>query len=110
MLLEIYIFFQLVAILLFAFSFFSKQEILWAITLVITGVMMATSYNVEIIAYEYNTTISAYQTVIITQYYPYLMGLNMIFFILAMLLGIFDLFDKYGRKFSEGINDPSTPK
>lgn len=110
MLLEIYIFFQILAILLFALSFFSKQEILWAITLVITGVMMATSYHVEVIAYEYNTTLTAYQPMIITQYYPYLMGINMMFFILAMLFGIFDLFDKYGRKFTEGVKDPSTPR
>lgn len=99
MLIEIYIFFQVLAIGLFIASFFTKQEILWTVTAVICGVMMFTSYNVEYYVYAFNSTSGAYDAVATTHSYPYLMALNMLFFVLALLLGIFDLFEKYGFRF-----------
>ena len=98
MLAEMFIFFEIVAICFFIASFFTKQEILWAVTSVIFGVLMYGSFNIETYVYEFNTTLGAYSPVIITQSFPYLMGLNMIFFMLALVLGLFDLFDKYGVK------------
>ena len=100
MLIELFIFFQIVVIGLFVAAFFTKQEILWAVTLVLTGVLMFTSYNIEYYVYEYNASVSAYYPVAVTHSYPYLMGINMLFFILAMVLGVFDLFDKYGSRFA----------
>lgn len=102
MLIELFIFFQIVVIGLFIASFFTKQEILWAITLVLSGVLMATSWSIETYVYEYNATIVAYSPVIQTHNYPYLMGINMIFFVLALILGMFDLFDKYGISWHKG--------
>jgi len=98
MLLTLYIFFEIVVIALFATAFFSKQEILWALTLVFSGVLMFTSYNIEGYVYQFNATMSAYQPLVISHSYPYLMGLNALFFMLALVLGLFDLFDKYGKK------------
>jgi hypothetical protein len=98
MLIEIYIFFQVVVIGLFIASFFTKQEILWAITLVISGILMFSSYNIEYYLYQWNMTTSAYQFIAVSNSYPYLMGINMLFFILAMVLVMFDIFDKYGTK------------
>jgi hypothetical protein len=99
MLVELYIFFEIIVIGLFVASFFTKQEILWALTIVMSGVLMFTSYNVEYYVYEWNATVSAYYPVVVTHSYPYLMAINMLFFVLAMVLGVFDLFDKYGGKF-----------
>jgi len=99
MLVGLFIFFEIVVIGLFIASFFTKQEILWAITVVISGVLMFTSYNIETYVYELNQTLGAYQAVSVSYSYPYLMGINMVFFILALILGMFDLFDKYGKKF-----------
>lgn len=99
MLIEIFIFFELVAIGLFVASFFTKQEILWAITLVLTGTLMFTSWDIQYYVYQFNTTIGAYQPVATHHSYPYVMAINMIFFVLALILGMFDLFDKYGWKF-----------
>ena len=96
MLIEIFIFFEVVAVCLFVAAFFTKQDILWAITSVISGVLMFTSYNIEYYVYQFNSTISAYVPVVVSHSYPYLMGLNMMFFVLALILGLFDLFDKYG--------------
>lgn len=104
MLVELYMFFQIVTIGFFAVSFFTKQEILWAITLVLSALMMFNSYNVEYYTYEWDTAISAYAPVMVQHSYPYLMAVNMLFFVLAMVLGLFDIFDKYGSKYSEGKN------
>jgi len=101
MLMEMYIFFEIIMIGLFIASFFTKQEILWVITSVISGVLMFSSYNIQYYIYEYNSSIGAYSPVFISQSYPYLMGINLIFFVLALLLSIFDLYDKYGNKFAK---------
>ena len=60
---------------------------------------MFTSWNVEYYTYVFNATISAYDMVIVSSSYSYLSGINMLFFALSMLLGMFDLFDKYGMAF-----------
>lgn len=100
MLVELFIFFEIIAIGLFIASFFTHQEILWALTLVITGVLMFTSFNIEGYVYRINTTINAYEPIVVSHSYPYLMGLNLLFFIVALILLLFDMFDKYGKKFA----------
>lgn len=99
MLIELFIFFEIVVIGLFVASFFTKQEILWVITAVLSGILMFTSFNIEYYVYEYNTTMSIYQPIITTHSYPYLMGINLIFLALSLILGLFDLFEKYGFNF-----------
>jgi hypothetical protein len=102
MLVELFIFFEIVAIGLFIASFLTHNEILWALCLVITGVLMFTSYSIEGYVYQFNVTTQAYQPVLVYHSYAYLMGLNLLFFILSLILGVFDLFDKYGKKLTEG--------
>jgi len=108
MLIELFVFFEIVVISLFIASFFTKQEILWSITLVLSGVLMFTSYSIETYVYQYNASISAYSPIIQSHSYPYLMGINMLFFGLAMVLMMFDIFDKYGSRFVG--EDPKMPK
>jgi len=99
MLIEIFILFEIVALILFFVAFFTKQEIIWAIALVLTGVLMFTSWNIEYYVYIFDASINAYVPTITNHNYPYLMAINMIFFVLCMILGLFDLFDKYGSRF-----------
>lgn len=103
MLLEIYIFFQALIIIGFVTAFFTKQEIIWGITIILTAILMFSSYNVENYVYQFNNTMSAYQPVIITHSYPYLVGINLVFFGLGVILMIFDIFDKYGSKFVNNL-------
>jgi len=102
MLVELFIFFEIVAIGMFVASFFTKQEILWAVTIVLFGVLMFTSYNVEYYVYTWNEVSMSYDPVVMTHSYPYLMAINMLFFVLALLLTLFDVFDKYGSKAISG--------
>ena len=66
---------------------------------------MFTAFDVGHYTYEFNSTISAYQPIIQSNSFPYLMGINMIFFGLSVLLGMFDLFDKYGITMFKGDKD-----
>ena len=66
---------------------------------------MFTAFDVGHYTYEFNQTISAYQPIIQSNSFPYLMGINMIFFGLSVLLGMFDLFDKYGITMFKGDKD-----
>lgn len=94
MLIELYIFFELLTIVLFFIAFFTKQEIIWTLTLVLAGVMMFASWDVQTFVYQPNLSTNAYDAVPVSYHYPYLMALNMLFFVLGMVLGLFDLFEK----------------
>ena len=98
MMIELFIFFELLCVVSFFVAFYTKQEIMWGVTAVMSGILMFTSFNIEYLVYVYDTSISAYAPTIIAQSFPYLMGINMLFFVLAMVLGLFDLFEKYGIK------------
>jgi hypothetical protein len=96
MILELFMIIQIVMLVMFFISFFTKQEILWVATMVVSGLLMITSYNVQIGAYEFVPATGAYVHVLINNSFPFMMGFNMVFFALALVLGLFDLFDKYG--------------
>ena len=96
MLIGLFIFFEIIVISLFITAFFTKQEILWGMTSVFSAVLMFTSFSIETYVYVFNATVGVYEPVIQSHSYIYLMGINMLFFVLALLLGLFDMFDKYG--------------
>jgi hypothetical protein len=96
MIVELFVFFQIIVLVLFFIAFYTKQEIVWALTAVFAGFMMFSSFDVQTFVYEFNSTISAYSPVLITNHYLYLVWINGIFFGLSVILGLFDVFDKYG--------------
>ena len=96
MLITIFIILQMLTLAIFFTAFFTHQEILWAISAVMTGMLMYSSFYLETYVYEFDVTLGAYAPILTANNYPYLMGLNMLFFCLTILLGLFDLFDKYG--------------
>jgi hypothetical protein len=103
MLLEIYILMEIIVFGLFIASFFTRQEILWVLTMAISGIMMVSSYTVEIVGYVYNSATAAYVLETSTFYYPYLMGINLLIFGLALVFGIFDIWDKFGQGMVKGM-------
>jgi len=111
MLVELFVFFEIVIVGLFFTAFFTKQEIIWAIEVIISAVMMANSYTIETYVYHFNMTSFSYYPVLVVNSYPYLMGINSIFFGLGLILLLFDIFEKYGVKFmkrNEGKNQKPT--
>ena len=105
MLVGLFIFFEIVIIGLFITAFFTKQEILWGMTAVFSAVLMFTSFSIETYVYVFNTTQGVYVPVMESHSYIYLMGINMLFFVLALLLGLFDMFDKYGVQIFKNKED-----
>lgn len=102
MLIELFVFFELLTIVLWIIAFFTNQELIWAISIVLAGILAFSSYNVEYYVYQFDNITGVYNPVQLTSSYPYLMGLNLLFFVLGMILMIFDLFDKYGSRFAKG--------
>ena len=101
MILDLFVILEIIMIAIFFTAFFTKQEILWAISLVLSGALMLNSYNVEYYVYLFNSSVNAYYPQMISFNYPYLMAINLIFSALSLILGMFDLFDKYGSRFSK---------
>jgi hypothetical protein len=96
MLLELFVFFEIITIVLFLTAYFTKQEILWSLVALFSALLAFNCYNIETYVYQFNSTISAYSPILMTHSYPYLSGINFLIFGLALALGVFDLFDKYG--------------
>jgi hypothetical protein len=96
MILELIILFEVILVGIFMTSFFVRQELLWAVSLVVSGLLMIASYNVQITQYVFDATTNAYATELVSYSFPFLMGFNMLFFALSLILGLFDFFDKYG--------------
>ena len=87
MILSLFIMLEVFMFVSFFISFFTKQELLWVLTLILSGTLMITSYNVEII----DSTMELAQFT-----FPVMMGVNTVFFIIALMLALLDYFDKYG--------------
>ena len=95
MIVSIYILFEIIFVAFFFWSFREKHELIWALTLVLGGFQMVTAYFLETVGYVWSATTGAY---VLTSYSissPYLMGINLMFFSLSLILALFDIFDKY---------------
>jgi len=98
MLIEIFITLQIATILFFCFAYFTHQELLWGIALILSGVLMVAGNYIELNHYVFNIATGGYDLTTSGFYYPYLTGINMLFFSLALILSLFDLYDKYGQQ------------
>ena len=85
MILELFIFLELVMITTFFISFFTKQEILWAITAVLSGALMVASYNVQVTKHVIDTTYGVVVPTLTSFSFPFMMGINLMFFLLTFL-------------------------
>ena len=93
----LFILYQIIALVLFGVAFYSKQEIMWALTLVALGFVMFSSYGVDIVLLNGSVEYLA------SQNYSFIGYFNMAFFGLGMVLGIFDIFDKYGNNVGQSM-------
>ena len=96
MLVELFVILQVIALILWFVAFYTKQEVIWAISAVLLGLLMYSSFHVEILVPIYNATSNIYVYTVQVFRYPYISYVNVMFFGLCLLFGMFDLFDKYG--------------
>jgi len=102
MLIDIYIILQTITFVLFFVAYFAKQEIIWAIVLVLSGMLMFSSNLIETYTYSFNVTLGAYIPYMQSNSYPYLSGLNVLLFGLSVVFIIFDIWSKYGTQLKSG--------
>ncbi len=95
MILELFILLEIVMLTTFFISFFTKQEILWAVALVLSGALMIGSYTVQMTTHVLDSTLNVYVPTLTTFSFPFMMGINLMFFMLSLVLGLLDYFDKY---------------
>lgn len=97
MLVELFIFYQVVALIIFFIGFWTRNEIVWALSLLTTGFVMIQAWNIETYVYQFNETLGAYAPIVAQTNYPALTYVNLAVFALALILAIFDVFTKYIR-------------
>ena len=98
MILEIYLTIFILMIIMFFVAYFMRQELVWIITMALSGILMFSSYGIEILGYTYENVTNSYVVSTSLFSYPYLAGINLIFFALSLLLGFYDIFDKFNNK------------
>jgi len=104
MLLELYIFYEVLAIGLFIAAFFTHHEILWGLACVFAGVLAFASYGIDTYVYTcsidstISSTVPICKDILTTTRYSYLSWINILFLTLGIVLLMFDLFDKYGSE------------
>lgn len=95
MLLEFYLLFQFSMFIFFALAFFFKSELFWALTGLKTFMLMYSSLAINIKQLAFDTATNS----IVTQYtvhsFPFLLYFNLMFFLLVLVFGLLDVFDKY---------------
>lgn len=96
MIIELFILFQVVMLATFFTAFFTQQEILWGVSFILSGVLMITSFFIQHSAYVFDVAQGAYVWTLVNNSYPFLSGINFLFFALSLTLGLFDIYDKYG--------------
>ena len=94
MVIELFILFEVLMIACFIWAFVGKNVIIWTLSAVLAAVLMFQSFAVETWVYVWNVTISAYSPILSSSSYLWLMSINLIFFILSLVLGIYDLYQE----------------
>ena len=96
MIIELFITLQIITVVFFVVSYFSKAEILWAITIVLSSLSMISSYGIEKTSYVFDEFLGYYVYTTISEPSMFFMGINLMIFALSLFLLMLDLFDKYG--------------
>jgi len=89
MLFEIFILIQTIAIGSFLLAWFSKNIIMWGITVILFGIQMITGFNIEFIIF--NITDSGIVPILIN-HSSVIAYINMLFFSLGILMFFWDIF------------------
>jgi len=98
MILEVYIILLIVTIALFFTAFFTKYVILWALTSIMSAVLILSSWDIEYYMYQYNATIYSYSPTIIHLSYGYMSGIGVALFGLSLVLLFFDIYNDNMKK------------
>jgi len=97
MFIEIFIMLQCSMFIFFILGFYFKHEIFWALTLLQTYMLMYGAFFIQTRDLVFDTNINQIITQYTTHSISYLFYFNLLFFLLALVLGMLDLYDKYSN-------------
>ena len=115
MLQAIYIVLMIAMIGFFILAFFTKHEIIWGIAIILSAIVMASSYTLEVSLLTTNSTMNvttegnytstqlttqAQEQLTMTPQWP-LAGIGLLFFSLSVLLLLFDMFNNFGSSIQQ---------
>ena len=89
-----FLFFEVVMLILFGIAFTNKNEILWTLCAFLAGLLSFMAFNIETWAYVFDASIQAYVPTLLNNSYIWLMCINILFFVLAVVFGVYDLYEK----------------
>lgn len=101
MVIELYWLLEVAMIIFFFLGYFRRNEFIWVLTLVLAAVLMVSSFNIEYVSPVYDPNIGAYAVEKVQLSYPSMMGINMMFFAIAMIYFWGDLLENHGGKIKE---------
>lgn len=93
MLIELFILFQLITVGTFVFAYHNNQVILWLLTMVLSGMLMLSSYGIEKTVYVWNATTAFYDVSTVVYSYPALFGINFAILALSLLYFFQDMWE-----------------
>lgn len=93
MLLNIFIILTILTVFCFAVSYIIKNPLLWVITLVLSGTMAVSSFDIQIQEYQFQAATLSYSPVLQSYSYPMISTLFMIVIGLSLLYFYSDLMD-----------------
>jgi hypothetical protein len=99
MLMELFILFQLALFIFFLVGFITHNEIVWASTAILGALTSYCSLSIQYYVYEVGKT-APY----LAQFsYPFIAYFDGMLAIIAIVMAIFDVFDKYGSRSKRGL-------
>ncbi len=90
MLADLYFTIQTLAIIFFILAWFRKTPMMWALAIVLTGIQMVTSFNIQFLVVIVDRGVVSNQ--LINYSNTAMFGVNFLFFSVALLMFIVDLF------------------
>jgi len=89
MILETYIIIECLAIIFFLIGLFKRVVLAWAISLVLFGAQVMSSYSIS--NYIYTVVSGVVTSTVFTYSYPEMAYMNILFFAVALIMGISDI-------------------
>jgi hypothetical protein len=97
------VFLEIVMLGFWIWAFVGKNLVVWTISAVLAGLLAFMSVSVETLGYAWDPLQQIYIMATTTHSYLWLMGVNIIFFVLALVFVVFDIFEmiQSGKRLGE---------
>ena len=92
MLIEIFILIEILALGAFALSWFGKNPIMWAVSVIIFGIQIITAFNIEF--YIHVVSVGGQITTTVINHSSIMAYINMIFFFLSLVMFFWDIYNE----------------